>query len=156
MKLSYKIHTHRYPGDKKRKNQIMIITSWKTDKSKYSENQFEYCCDKIKTAIGYGYIIIATNKENFKHIKYDQRKETLREPIICLKTFDDTDIMTLDRDESPAEMNIPISHCPFCTAKIIIECIEKKKITHVCKKVKKSYEECEDNTTEEITFTKQQ
>ncbi|MCJ8306523.1 MAG: hypothetical protein HRU07_05675 [Nitrosopumilus sp.] len=79
MKLSYKIHIHRYPDDKKRKNQTMIITGWKTDKSKYAENQFEFCCDGIKKAVDYGYIIITTNKNNFQHIKYEERKEKFKD-----------------------------------------------------------------------------
>ena len=148
MKLSYKIHIHRHPDNKKKKNQIMLITSWKPDKSKYHETQIEYCCDEMKQAVDRGYIIVATNKQNFNHIKYEERKKPLQEPLICLRTFDE--MSGWNRDESPEEFNLPISHCPFCTENIKIECVEKKLITHTCKKVTKKYESCEDQTREEI------
>jgi len=147
LKLRYKIYIHRYPDDKKRNNQTIIITSWKTKKSEYHENQIDFCCDSFKQAVGYGYIVIVTNKQNFQHLKYDERKEEFKEPVICLRTFDEQS--GYDRDEGLDEWNLPISNCPFCTAKIETELVEKKRITHTCKKVKKTYESCEDEVTEE-------
>jgi len=150
MKLLYKIHIHRYPDDKKRKNTTHIITAWKTANSKYEygETQFDYCCENMKTAVGFGYVIIATDKRNFNHIKYDERRGKFGEPVICLRTFDESS--GYDRDESIDEWNMPISNCPFCSAKIEIELVEKKRITHTCKKTSRVVEECEDQTTEEI------
>ncbi len=148
MKLYYKIHIHRYPDDKKRNNIHHIITSWKTAKSKYSETQFDYCCENMKTVVGYGYVTIVTDKRNFNHIKYEERKEKFKEPVICLRTFDESS--GYERDESIDEWNMPISNCPFCGAKIEIELVEKKRITHTCKKTSRIIEECEDQTTEEI------
>ena len=149
MKLKYKIAIHRYPDDRKRKNSTHIITSWKSKETdKYSETQFEYCCDSFKEAVGWGYIVIVTDKRNFNHIKYDQRKESFKEPVICLRTFDEQS--GYDRDEGMDEWNMPISNCPFCASKIETELVEKKRITHTCKKVKKMYESCEDQVEEEI------
>ena len=103
----------------------------------------------MKTAVGFGYVTIATDKQNFNHIKYDERKEKFEKPVICLKTFDES--TGYDRGYEPVdEWNIPISNCPFCSAKIEIELVEKKRITHTCKKTSRTIEESEDQTSEEI------
>jgi len=149
LKIRYKIHIHRYPDDKKQKNRTSIVTAWKAKNSKYVENQWDFCCDSFEQAISYGYIVIVTDKNNFYHIKYDERKEELKQPVVCLRTFDEQS-GSRDWDEALDEWNLPIQNCPFCTAKIETELVEKKKITHTCKKVQKTYESCEDETTEEI------
>lgn len=148
MKLSYKIHIHRYPDDRTRKNTTHIITGWLKKGDEYAKTKYKFCCPQIEKAVNYGYIVIAVTQLNFNHIKYKERKDELTAPVICLRTFDETSCY--DIDDSLDEFNMPISNCPFCTAKIEIILVEKKRITHKCKKSSRMVEECEDTTTEEI------
>lgn len=154
MKLSYKIHTHRYPDDKKRKNIIAIIYHWKNKKSdENSTPQFDYCCKDIESAIDHGFITVELSQNHFIGLKYEERRIDLKEPLVCLHSMDESGY---GNDGCPhEEIVLPISNCPFCTAKIITECVEKKRITHTCKKTSRVVQECEDNTTEEITFKKE-
>lgn len=52
--------------------------------------------------------------------------------------------------EDQSKLSIPIHNCPWCKESYEFECIETKKITHTCKKVMKEYEECVDETSEEL------
>ncbi len=150
MKLYYKIHIHRYP-DKKKNDETILVTSWKSKDSEYHTNQIEYCCPRMNEAIKYGYITIATLKRNYSHIPYENRAESLAVPKVCLVTFNEDN---WNHDSSPVKYNMPISHCPFCGESITVQCVEKKKITHTCKKVKTTVKECEDQTKEEIIMSK--
>ncbi len=151
MKLQYNIVIHHYPDDKKRKNQTLMGISWRKENDKPVSGEFNYCCSDMAEAFSIGYITTVTDKRNF-HIKRDKQSEILKEPVVCLKTFDDV----YDYDSVLDEYNLPIKFCPFCAEEIIFELTEKKKITHACKKITRSYESCEDETKEGIIFSKRE
>ena len=149
MKLQYTITIHRYPDDKKRKNEIRMDVLHTQVNGKPVVSTYDYCCDAMANAFDYDHITISYDKRNF-HVKRDKQSEILKEPVVCLKTFDEI----YDYDSGLDEYNLPIKFCPFCAEEIIFELTEKKKITHACKKITRSYESCEDETKEEIIFSK--
>lgn len=146
MKLKYKLEIHKRKGEK---NKNVIRWHWKNKKSdKYALPQIEYCCVEIEKAIGHGFISIETTQTTLVDIKYDERSYMLKEPSVCLSTYSEDGF---NDDGCPhEEKTIAITRCPFCAAPITTELVEKKRVTHECKKVKKTYEECEDKVTEEI------
>lgn len=146
MKVNYKIEIHKRKG---KKNDVMVILSWKNKKSnRYAERHIEYCCDEMKTAFDYGFITIERTQQHFRSIKYDEKNVKLKQPIVCLFSMNENGY---GDDQCPhEEMSLPITYCPFCTKEIVTVCVERKRITHECKKVKHTYEECEDKITEEI------
>ena len=151
MKLYYKIHIHRYPDDKKQNNRTVFGVLYKKENGKPVSGKYDYCCSEMKTAFDYGHIVIRHDKRNF-HVKYDEKSQQLKEPVLCLKSFDES----FDYDSGPDEDNLPILFCPFCAEKIIFELVEKKKITHTCKKTSRTIEECKDQKEEETIFTKKE
>ena len=151
MNLEYSINIHHYPDDKKQNNRTVMGVLYKKENGKTIPREYDYCCDGMKSAFDYGHVTIAYDQRNF-HVKYYEKSKHLKEPTLCLKSFDET----FDYDSGLDEENLPIKFCPFCSEEIIFELIEKKKITHRCKKVTKTYEECEDKREEEILFSKKE
>jgi len=149
MKLQYYIEIHCYPDDEKKKNQTLLEIHWRKENGKTVSGEFNYCCSDMKKAFSVGYITTAISKIHFR-VQRDERSESLKEPVACLKTFDED----YDYESGLDEYNLPIKFCPFCAEEIIFELVEKKKITHTCKKIIKSYESCDDETKEEIIFSK--
>ena len=146
MKVNYKIEIHKRKG---KNNDTMLILSWRDRKSdKWAVRHEDYCCDAMKDAVDQGFITIERNKQNFRGVKYDERNVKLKEPLVCLNSMNDGGFG--DEGCPHEEMVLPITNCPFCTALIVYNLVEKKRITHICKKIKHTYEECEDQTKEEI------
>ena len=145
MKVRYKVEIHRRKGQK---NETKFSWHWKTKKSdKYASSQIDFCCDEMKNAYDQGFITIPYVNHDRIDMKYDERREKATEPIVCLHSMNEDGY----GESCPHnDAVLPIKHCPFCTAKIETELVEKKRITHECKMVKKTYEECEDKVTEEI------
>ncbi len=145
MKVNYKIEIHRR---EKKKNDTILKLSWKNKKSdRWAVRHEDFCCDAMKNAMDHGFITIEINKQNFRDVKYDQKYNKLKEPVVCLNSMNEHGF---DEGCPHEEMVLPITNCPFCTALIVYNLVEKKRITHICKKVKHTYEECEDQTKEEI------
>lgn len=149
MKLQYTITIHHYPDDKKKKNETLISVFYKQVNGKTVQYSYDYCCDAMANAFDYDHITISYDKRNF-HVKGDERLEQLKEPVLCLKSFDEN----FDYEHGLDEQNLPIKFCPFCAEEIIFELSKKKKVTHTCKKIKRTYEECQDQIEEEIIFSK--
>jgi len=147
MKVQYKQEIHRRKG---KKNDTHLRFSWKDNpKDDWGSRHEIYCCDEMKQAVSHGFITVESTKTNFIGIKWNEKEERLKVPLVCLSTMNENggDF----NDDCPHEEEVlPIKHCPFCTAEITTECLEKKRITHTCKKVQKTYEECEDKVEEEI------
>ena len=151
MNIQYGITIHRYLDDKKRKNSIDFKVFFKPQKDKSTLREYYSCCDEMRDGVAYGHIGIAHNKYNF-HTRYEEKQELLKEPILCLTAYTEP----VDYDDGSEKEYLPIKFCPFCSKEITFELIEKKKITHTCKKVTKSYESCNDETEEEIVFSKKE
>ncbi len=146
MKVNYKIEVHRR---EKEKNDTILKLSWKNKKSdRWAVRHEDFCCDAMKDAHDQGFITVEINKQSFRDIKYDERDIKLKEPVVCLNSMNEDGYG--DEGCPHQEMVLPITNCPFCTASITTNLIEKKRITHTCKKVKHTYEECEDQVKEEI------
>jgi len=125
MNLQYSIEIHSYPDDKNRKNKTIIYTPYKQVVGELDSDKYNYCCDEMKKAFYHDHVTISYNRRNF-HVKYGEQSEILKEPVICLKTFDED----FDYEYGLEEYNLPIKFCPFCAKEITCELIEKKKITH--------------------------
>ncbi len=149
MNLQYAIMIHRYPDEKKRRNETLSSIVHGKPRDNEGPVQYPYCCSEMESAFKRGHITIAHDQRNF-YVKYEERSKKLKEPAVCLKTFDEDH----DYDSSLDEYNMPISFCPFCSEKITFELIEKKKITHTCKKIEKRYQECIDEKKVDIVFSK--
>ena len=149
MKIGYKIEVHRFE-DKKKKNETHLKIMWKVGKGDDNwGSNIEYCCDEMKKHTqGYeAFLGIAIRGTDFVNLKYDERYKPLSEPVVTLNNMDDNGY---GDGCSHNEVHLPIKFCPFCAEEITVELLEKKKITHKCKKITKTYEECEDIVTEEI------
>lgn len=148
MKVSYKTEIHRRKG---KKNEIKFKLSWKNKKSdKWSQRHIEYCCDGMKNGVAEGFISTEVSNRLFinNKNKFKIDDERFKEPVVCLYSLNENGYG--DEGCPHEEMVLPITHCPFCSAIIEIINVEKKRITHTCKKVKRQYEECEDQIKEEI------
>lgn len=146
MKLKYKVEIHRRKGEK---NKTVFKWHWKNKKSdEYAKPQLEYCCEQMEYAFNHGFIGIEIDQRNMQHIKYNDRYKALKEPMICLTTFNENGF---GDDGCPHEEQVlEIKNCPFCQKPIEKEIIEKKRVTHECIKKTVKVEECEDKVTEEI------
>lgn len=148
MKLQYILETHK---EKKKPDRFMIKWHWKNKKSdKYASSQITFCCDVAKKAFERGFISVETTKNRLILDVDNKSDDQLQEPMVCLFSMNDNGFCGCDDSCPHEEMTTPIKFCPFCRARIIIECFQKKIVTHTIKKVKKSYTEREDTTKVEI------
>lgn len=148
MKVSYKIEIHRRKG---KVNETILKLRWKNKKSdKWALQHIDFCCLSIKDALDKGFISIEVTQEHFKELNYNDRQFKLKEPVICMCTMNEDGWGGMDEGCPHEETVIPIKHCPFCSTIIETELVEKTRITHECKKVKRSYVECEDKTKVEV------
>lgn len=146
MKVSYKIEIHRRKG---KVNDTILKLRWKNKKSdKWALQHIDFCCLSIKDALDKGFITIEITQQYFKHLNYNDRKLKMKEPTVCLYTMNENGWG--DEGCPHQGVAIPIKHCPFCSTIIETELVEKTRITHEYKKVKRSYVECEDKTKVEV------
>ena len=133
MIVKFKREIHVYE-DKKRKNQ-----------NRLKIQKFKYCCTSFENSEIVRIQTYANSVRSYIREKgQGAYNHDMEKPLLVIITMEN------EYDDGCSELSVPINNCPWCKEEYEFKLIETRKITHTCRKVKKEYEECIDETSEEI------